>query len=241
MAASCGLPVSTLTAHRLTKQFGQTTALHDITIEIYTGETVGLIGPNGAGKSTFMKLIAGSLRPTSGSLSVAHGASGGLPARRLGFVFDPDGIPGMWHTRSYLRYEAVCAKTSRSEFDTVIDRFELADVLRRRVGTLSTGQRKRVVLAGASMASPGLLLLDEPTNGLDIDSIRWLRALAEDRKARGLTTIVSSHPLAELMQMVERIVVIRTTLRFDGDQERYSSGELSTLEQRYYDLTEAAI
>lgn len=186
-----------------------------------------------------MKLVARALRPTSGSVELdwSSAPAGASPGRLLGFAFDPVGIPGSFTPRSYLEYEARCQRLDRAHVDDAVARFGLGEFQTRKVSKLSTGQRQRTALAGASMSRPQVLMLDEPTNGLDIESVAWLRDVIAGRAADGLTTIVSSHHLGELQAVAERILIIRQTLRFDGTFDDFATGALAELEDRYFAIT----
>lgn len=202
----------------LTKSYRRHLALNDVSFSIEAGESVGLVGPNGAGKSTLLRTICGAIRPTSGSLSLFNDRPNAFkrPGERLGFVFDPPGIPRALTPRAYLRIEASSQGLDRDIAEAAIDTFNIEAYSNRRYGKLSTGQRQRVSLAAATLGRPALLVLDEPTNGLDIEAIQWLRSLVESRTSGGLTTIISTHNLPELERMTTRTLVLNTTLRFDG-------------------------
>lgn len=202
----------------LTKAYRGQTAVSDVSFAIGAGESVGLVGPNGAGKSTLLRLICGSLRPTSGTIElvdVAATKSKG-PGRLLGFVFDPPGIPGSMSAQELLSIEAISQRLPSAAVDEAAGAFEIGDFLKRPFGKLSTGQRQRVALAAATLSDPQVLILDEPTNGLDIEAIHWLRLLIDNRTAKGLTSIVSSHNLLELDRMTSRTLVLQRRLLFDG-------------------------
>jgi ABC-2 type transport system ATP-binding protein len=216
-------------AQSLAKSYGQRVALDDVSFSIRAGEAVGLVGPNGAGKSTLLRMICGSRKPSSGKIqmtSQTHDAARS-PGRALGFVLDPPGIPGSMTARELLTIEQNSQSLPEHFAERASAVFGIQDYAKRPFGKLSTGQRQRVALAAATLSDPDLLVLDEPTNGLDIEAIHWLRDLVQDRTARGLTTIVSSHNLVELDRMTSRTLVLRTRLLFDGaaltGEEQYFS------------------
>ncbi|MCI2957676.1 ATP-binding cassette domain-containing protein [Agromyces atrinae] len=202
----------------VTKRYGALTAVDDISFTVEQGETVGLVGPNGAGKSTLLKSLIGAIRPTAGAVRIRGSRITELPApgRTVGFVLDPDGLTPGLSVLTALRLEARALGVDRVAVDRALERHGVADLGRRRVGNLSTGQRRRVALAAATLASPGILVLDEPTNGLDIEAVIDLRTHLVARRAEGLTTLVSSHDLGELTRLVDRVVVVNRTVRYDG-------------------------
>lgn len=205
-------------ARGLSKVYRGGVAVTDVSFEIEAGEAVGLVGPNGAGKSTLLRMLCGALRPTSGTITVAGlgRGSGRSPGRRLGFVFDPPGIPGSLTARELVAVEAQLQGLPAGVARAAMVEYELQAFATRRFSKLSTGQRQRVALAAATLGSPDLLVLDEPTNGLDIEAIQWLRRLIDGRAQKGLTTIVSSHNLPELDRMTSRTLVLKKTILFDG-------------------------
>src|SRR5690242_15221417 len=194
----------------LTKRYGPTTAVSDLTFTVRPGTVTGFLGPNGAGKSTTMRMILGLDEPTSGSVTVngraprAHTA----PLRALGGLLDPRAVHP---SRSAYHHLLALAQTSgirRSRVDEVIDAVGLRSVAGRRAGGFSLGMGQRLGIAAALLGDPATVVLDEPVNGLDVEGIRWIRVLLADLAARGKTVFVSSHLMSEIAQTATHLIVI---------------------------------
>jgi len=194
----------------LTKRYGRTTAVSDLTFTVQPGTVTGFLGPNGAGKSTTMRMILGLDEPTSGSVTVngrpprAHAA----PLRELGGMLDPRAVHP---SRSAYHHLLALAQTSgirRSRVDEVIDAVGLRAVAGRRAGGFSLGMGQRLGIAAALIGDPATVVLDEPVNGLDVEGIRWIRALLHDLAAQGKTVFVSSHLMSEIAQTATQLIVI---------------------------------
>ena len=194
----------------LTKRYGTTTAVSDLTFTVRPGTVTGFLGPNGAGKSTTMRMILGLDEPTSGSVTVngrparAHAA----PLREIGGMLDPRAVHP---SRSAYHHLLALAQTSgirRSRVDEVIDAVGLRDVSGRRAGRFSLGMAQRLGIAAALLGDPATVVLDEPVNGLDVEGIRWIRGLLGDLAAQGKTVFVSSHLMSEIAQTATHLIVI---------------------------------
>lgn len=194
----------------LTKVFGRTRAVDDLTCSIEPGMVTGFLGPNGAGKTTTMRLILGLDHPTSGTATI-----GGQPYRRLtdplrsvGALLDARQAHPSRSARNHLRWIAATNRIPTKRVDRVLERVGLASVADKKAGTLSLGMSQRLGIAGALLGNPQVLLFDEPVNGLDPEGIRWVRTLMRSLAAEGRTVFVSSHLLAEMANTVDRLVVI---------------------------------
>ena len=194
----------------LTKRYGPTTAVSDLTFTVRPGVVTGFLGPNGAGKSTTMRMILGLDEPTSGSVLVngrpprAHAA----PLHELGGMLDPRAVHP---SRSAYHHLLALAQTSgirRSRVDEVIDAVGLRTVAGRRAGKFSLGMGQRLGIAAALLGDPATVVLDEPVNGLDVEGIRWIRALLHDLASQGKTVFVSSHLMSEIAQTATHLIVI---------------------------------
>ncbi|HKE65144.1 MAG TPA: ATP-binding cassette domain-containing protein [Micromonosporaceae bacterium] len=227
----------------LTKRYGKTTAVDDLTFTVRPGIVTGFLGPNGAGKSTTMRLILGLDRPTSGSVTVngRHFADVKRPLHHLGGMIDPRAVHP---SRSAFHHLLALAQTNgirRSRVDEVIDAVGLADVSRRRAGKFSLGMSQRLGIAAALLGDPQTVVLDEPVNGLDVEGIRWIRALLREMAAQGRTVFVSSHLMSEMAQTAQHLVVIgRGRLLADTSVDAFVVGAAS-LEDAYVALTEDAV
>jgi len=194
----------------LTKRYGSTVAVQDLSFTVQAGRVTGFLGPNGAGKSTTMRVILGLVHPTSGTTSVLGSPYRELerPEKRVGALLETfDAHPGR-SGRNHLRVLALAGGIARSRVDEVLALVELSQAGRRRVKGYSLGMRQRLGLAAALLGDPEVLVLDEPANGLDPQGIRWLRDFLRSLAAEGRTILVSSHVLAEVAQTVDDVVII---------------------------------
>jgi ABC-2 type transport system ATP-binding protein len=194
----------------LSKKFGSTLAVDDLTFSVEPGKITGFLGPNGAGKSTTMRAILGLVRPTSGTTTVLGKRYSELddPARHVGTLLETfDAHPGR-SGRNHLRVLALAAGIPRSRVDEVLALVDLREAGKRRVKGYSLGMRQRLGLAAALLGDPAVLVLDEPANGLDPHGMRWLREFLRSLAAEGRTILISSHVLAEVAQTVDEVVII---------------------------------
>jgi ABC-2 type transport system ATP-binding protein len=195
---------------RLTKRFGSTVAVDDLTFTVRPGSITGFLGPNGAGKSTTMRAVLGLVRPTAGGTTVLGRPYRELqdPVRRVGALLETfDAHPGR-SGRNHLRVLAVGGGLPRSRVDEVLGLVDMASAARRRVKGYSLGMRQRLGLAAALLGDPEVLVLDEPANGLDPQGIRWLRDFLRSLASEGRTILVSSHVLSEVAQTVDDVVIV---------------------------------
>jgi ABC-2 type transport system ATP-binding protein len=194
----------------LTKRFGSTLAVDDLSFSVSPGRITGFLGPNGAGKSTTMRAILGLVRPTAGRTAVLGVQYRELeqPVRRVGVLLETfDAHPGR-SGRNHLRVLAVAGGIPKSRVDEVLGLVDLREAGRRRVKGYSLGMRQRLGLAAALLGDPEVLVLDEPANGLDPQGIRWLRDFLRSLAAEGRTILISSHVLSEVAQTVDEVVII---------------------------------
>ena len=195
---------------RLTKRFGSTLAVDDLSFSVSPGTITGFLGPNGAGKSTTLRSILGLVHPNAGTTAVLGKPYRELerPLEHVGAVLETtDAHPGR-SGRNHLRVLAAAAGLPRSRVDEVLALVDLTEAARRRVKGYSLGMRQRLGLAAALLGDPEVLVLDEPANGLDPQGIRWLRDLLRSFARDGRTVLVSSHVLAEVAQTVDEVVII---------------------------------
>ncbi len=195
---------------RLTKRYGSTVAVNDLSFSVAPGTLTGFLGPNGAGKSTTLRAILGLVRPNAGRTAVLGRPYRELdaPLARVGAVLETfDAHPGR-SGRNHLRVLAAAARLPASRVDEVLALVELTGAARRRAKGYSLGMRQRLGLAAALLGDPEVLILDEPANGLDPQGIRWLRDLLRALAREGRTVLISSHVLAEIAQTVDEVVII---------------------------------
>ena len=194
----------------LTKCFGTTSAVQDLSFSIEPGAVVGFLGPNGAGKTTTLRMLLGLVEPTAGTATFAGCRYQELsqPLRHVGAVLDGSNAHPGRTARQHLHIQAVAVGVPVVRVDEVLDRVGLTGAADRRTGGFSLGMRQRLGLAAALLAEPEILILDEPANGLDPEGVRWLRELVRRHAADGHTVLVSSHNLAEVAQTVDEVVIL---------------------------------
>ena len=222
---------------KLTKRFGDLTAVDDLSISIGAGEIFGFIGPNGAGKSTTMKILACLLKPDAGAATVdglSIRADGDAIRQRIGYMPDFIGYYDDLTVDEYLQFFAAAFRLPRAKRRAVIDGvLELTDLTDKRdamVVSLSRGMSQRLGVARVLIHDPKVLLLDEPASGLDPRARIEMRSLLSELARMGKTLMVSSHILSELAEMCSSIGIIeRGRLVFAGSiddaYERAQGGE----------------
>ena len=197
-------------ARGLTKRYGETLAVDDLTFEIASGVVTGFLGPNGAGKSTTMRMMLGLDNPTSGSVTINGKAYRDLPAplHEVGAMLDAKAIHGGRTALQHLRWVAKAAGIPNQRVDEVLEIVGLTDVARRNVGGYSLGMAQRLGIATALLGDPEVLIFDEPVNGLDPEGILWFRNLMKQLAGEGRTIFVSSHLMSEMQEMADYVLVI---------------------------------
>lgn len=210
----------------LTKRFGGTTAVDDLSFRVEPGVVTGFLGPNGAGKTTTLRTLVGLVQPTSGSATFDGKRYVELekPLHTVGTALEAASFHPGRTGRDHLRVVGAAAGIPTARVDEVLAWVGLADAAGRRVGGYSLGMRQRLGLAFALLGDPGVLVLDEPINGLDPEGIRWIRGFLRSLAAEGRTVLVSSHLLSEVQQTVDRVVIIsKGRLAYQGTLEGLES------------------
>jgi len=199
-----------ITLDRLTKTYGTTTAVDDLSLEIRPGRVTGFLGPNGAGKSTTMRMILGLAAPTSGTATIDGRPYATLrhPLREVGALLDAKALHPGRCARSHLVAMARSNGLPLRRVDEVIEGVGLTQVAGKRAGQFSLGMGQRLGIAGALLGDPRVLMFDEPVNGLDPDGVLWVRGLMRSLAAEGRTVLVSSHLMSEMQQTADHLVVI---------------------------------
>jgi ABC-2 type transport system ATP-binding protein len=194
----------------LTKRFGETLAVDDLSFSVDAGRVVGFLGPNGAGKTTTLRALLGLVNPTGGSAVVEGRPYVQLddPTATVGAMLDGGLLHPGRSGRNHLRVLARAAGIGRGRVDELLELVDLAGAADRRTKGYSLGMRQRLGLAAALLGDPRVLVLDEPANGLDPQGIRWLRDFLRSLAAEGRAVLVSSHVLAEVAQTADEVVVI---------------------------------
>ncbi len=199
-----------ITAHSLTKHYGGSTAVDNLTFEVPPGVVTGFLGPNGSGKSTTMRMIMGLDYPDSGSALIGGKPYSELawPLREVGGLLDAKAFHPARTARNHLRWLALTNDIPLPRVDEVLDQVGLSSVANRRAGKFSLGMSQRLGIAATLLGDPGVLLFDEPVNGLDPEGIRWVRLFLRGLAAEGRTVFVSSHLISEMSLTADRLVVI---------------------------------
>lgn len=216
-------------------------AVQDLSLSLQAGQVLGLLGVNGAGKSTTLSMIAGALRPDSGSIQLNGEDFLERPelARRLiGWL--PERAP-LWaeltvseHLDAHGRLRGLNGATLRQARTKIIERLELQPLARRLAGVLSQGQRQRLGVACALLHRPTLLVLDEPANALDPVQVAALRSLIREQAAAGTAVILSTHLLAEVTAVCDRVAILHEgMLRHDGP---ITADDQAALQKTFFDI-----
>jgi ABC-2 type transport system ATP-binding protein len=202
---------SCIQTSKLTKRYKSVLAVDDLSIEVQTGEVLGLLGLNGAGKSTTLYMLAGLVHPTSGAISIF-----GKDLRRdflhiaasIGVLVERPAFYDYLSARDNLLLSARLAGRSVT-VDRVLDQVGLLPVAGKRAGALSMGMRQRLGLAHALLLDPALLILDEPANGLDPEAVRQVFALLRRLAVEAnVTILISSHMMHEVEELCDRVAII---------------------------------
>ncbi|WP_408956775.1 ATP-binding cassette domain-containing protein [Natrinema sp. 74] len=206
----------------LTKSFGQTLALDDLSFQVRNGEVFGFLGPNGAGKSTTINVVLDFARPTAGSVSVL-----GMDAQRQSRAIRqrtgvlPEGVEtyDRLTARQHLEF-AIESKNADDDPEALLERVGLVDAIDRKAGGYSKGMSQRLMLAMALVGEPDLLILDEPSTGLDPNGAREMRELVREENERGATVFFSSHIMEQVEAVCDRVGILR-----DGEMVAVDSVE----------------
>ncbi len=197
-------------ARGLTKRYGDTLAVDDLSFSVESGKITGFLGPNGAGKTTTMRLILGLDRPTAGNVTVngKQFAQLGQPMREVGALLDAKAVHGGRSAYNHLLCLAETNNLPRRRVGEVLELVGLSEVARKRSKGFSLGMGQRLGIAGALLGDPGILMFDEPVNGLDPEGILWIRNLMKALAGEGRTVFVSSHLMSEMENTADHLIVI---------------------------------
>lgn len=203
----------------LDKSYGRLTVLRDLTLTIPRGQITALVGPNAAGKTTLIKAILGLVRPGGGRISINGHLIGRDPVyrERIGYMPQHPAFPDNLLVRELLAFmddiRGVSTSGENGPFDRapgrdLIDTFELASSIDKKLRTLSGGTRQKVNAAIAFRYGPDLLILDEPTAGLDPLARSCLKDVIRHERERGTTILITSHVISELRDLAEHIIYL---------------------------------
>ena len=202
--------MSAIEVRGVTKRYGRTLAVDDLSFTVESGCVTGFVGPNGAGKSTTIRLLLGLDSPDVGEARVGGRWYRDLPAplREVGALLDAGATHPGRRARSHLLWLARSNRLSARRVDEVLELVGLAAVGDKRTGGFSLGMAQRLGIAAAMLGDPPVLVFDEPVNGLDPDGIRWIRRFLRSLADEGRTVFVSSHLMTELEGLADELVVI---------------------------------
>ncbi len=202
-----------LEARSLVKRYGDIVAVDRVDLTVDRGDVFGYLGPNGAGKTTSLRMLLGLIRPTEGDARLFGRDPLVDGARALdnvaGFVEGPRFYPYLSGRRNLRLLGDLDGGVPSARIDEVLDVVELRDRAKDRVGGYSHGMRQRLGIAASLLRAPKLLLLDEPTTGLDPAGMRDMRELVKRLASEGITIMLSSHVLAEVEELCNRVAIIR--------------------------------
>jgi ABC-2 type transport system ATP-binding protein len=197
-------------ARSLSKRYGDTLAVDNLSFAVEPGKITGFLGPNGAGKTTTMRLILGLDRPTGGTVTVNGRAFGELPVpmREVGALLDARAVHGGRSAYNHLLCLAQASRLPKRRVGEVLGLVGLGDVAGKRSKGFSLGMGQRLGIAAALLGDPEILMFDEPVNGLDPEGILWIRSLMMSLAAEGRTVFVSSHLMSEMENTADHLIVI---------------------------------
>lgn len=219
------MTTAALTARHLTRRFGTRVAVDNVSLDLRAGEIFALLGPNGAGKTTTLRMLAGLIAPTSGTVQIDGEAltvhAAGRLRTRIGFLTE---APGLWDNLTVRQNLSVYARLydltdPDKAVDEVLALFRIADRSEDRAARLSKGLKQRVALARAIVHQPRIVMLDEPTSGLDPASARDVRELIVGMRGEGRAILLCTHNLDEVDRVADRVAVLRSRLVADGTPE----------------------
>jgi ABC-2 type transport system ATP-binding protein len=197
-------------ARGLTKRYGDTLAVDDLSFNVEPGKITGFLGPNGAGKTTTMRLILGLDRPTAGTVTVNGQPFAQLayPMHEVGALLDAKAVHGGRSAYNHLLCLAETNGLPRRRVGEVMALVGLSEVAHKRSKGFSLGMGQRLGIAAALLGDPAILMFDEPVNGLDPEGILWIRNLMKALAAEGRTVFVSSHLMSEMEHTADHLLVI---------------------------------
>jgi len=197
----------------LVKRYGDLIAVDQVDLTVEPGDVFGYLGPNGAGKTTSLRMMLGLIRPSAGTVRL-FGRDPQLSVKALegvaGFVEAPSFYPYLNGRENLRLFAALDGGDATARIEESLDTVGLADRAKDRVGGYSHGMRQRLGIAAALLRQPRLLLLDEPATGLDPGGMRDMRDLIRELSASGMTVLLSSHLLAEVEELCNRVAIVRS-------------------------------
>ncbi len=199
-----------IVVQNLTKRFGKTVAVNDLSFEAKPGRVTGFLGPNGSGKSTSMRCMVGLDRYETGRATFAGKPYNKLtkPLHEVGILLDAGYVHPGRSGRNHLRWLAATNGFPNHRVDEVLELVGMSDVAGKKLKTYSLGMKQRLGLAATLLGDPATIILDEPANGLDPEGVRWIRDFLRHYADQGRTVLVSSHLLSEMSLLAQDLIVI---------------------------------
>jgi ABC-2 type transport system ATP-binding protein len=237
-------------ARGLTKRYGGTLAVDNLSFTVKPGKITGFLGPNGAGKTSTMRLILGLDRPTAGTVTIDGKPFGRLsgPMGQVGALVDAKARHGGRSAYHHLLCLAQTNNLPSRRVDEVLALVGLTEAARKRCKGFSLGMGQRLGIAAALLGNPRILMFDEPANGLDPEGILWIRNLMKALAAEGRTVIVSSHLMSEMETIADHLLVLgRGRLIADCTVDEFIAADsqrsirVHTLEQAFMERTAASV
>jgi ABC-2 type transport system ATP-binding protein len=227
----------------VSKHFGATVAVEDVSFGIMKGEYAALLGPNGAGKTTLVRMLLGFSSPSRGRVKIAGRSAGTAAARRhIGYLAENHKIPTGLTGKTYLQRHAALIgldrTRERSEVARVLETVGMAGRESARATTFSKGMTQRIGLAAALLGNPEILILDEPVSGLDPIGIRDFRTIIERLRSNGTTLLLNSHMLSEVEKTCNRVAIIHEGRMLSHGDIDNIVGDKETLEDVFVRLVE---
>ncbi len=237
-----------ISVHKLSKRFGNQTAVEDLSFEIPAGQIVGFLGPNGAGKSTTLKMLTGMLQPSSGTASICGFDLGRDPLevkRRVGFVPDSgavfESLSGLEYLEMVAALYGIPRDAARARIRQFIAFFDLSfeTLSEKLLGAYSKGMRRKVVITAGLLHNPAVVFFDEPLDGLDANAAVGFKTLVQTLAREGKTIIYSSHILDVVERVCDRVIIIdKGRLLVDGaPEELVAARSAESLERLFTELT----
>lgn len=196
----------------LTKNFGDTRAVADVSFAVEKGEIFGLLGPNGAGKTTTIRLILDIFEPDGGRVSILDGPMTEAKKDRIGYMPEDRGLYQEMPLEKCLVYLAtlkgMSAPEARKRADHYLERFDLAAHRKKKVKELSRGMQQKAQIINTVLHQPELLIVDEPFSGLDPVNTRLVKTLMDELREKGTTIVMSTHMMHQVEELCDRIVLI---------------------------------
>ena len=203
-----------LKTEALTKKFGKQFVVNSLSINVKKNSIYGLVGPNGAGKSTTLKMLTGSLKPTSGKILFTKETT---TEPTIGSLIEEPALYKNLTAEENLLVLVKLLGLEKKRIKEVLQLVDLENTEKKTVAKFSLGMKQRLGIAAALIRQPDLLILDEPTNGLDPIGIKELRDLIKSFPEHGITVIISSHNLNEIQHMTNYVGIMTTgILKYEG-------------------------